>query len=152
MGFKKQHHWLLFIHIHCCPLLSIVVNCCELWSIVVPCCSLLSIVIQCFPLLSVVVQCFPLLSIVIHSCPMLSIAVIHCRYHKLLLDGAVIATFLILLCMFWLNHRCVLRQFFGQINHCWRFSMFSIQVSTVFQYPPKAFLDNKILIVPILNL
>ena len=31
------------------------------------------------------------------------------------------------------------RQFFGKINHCWRFSMFSIQSTTVSQCPAKVF-------------
>ena len=88
---------------------------------------------------------YPLLSIVIHCCPLLSI-VVHCCY-PLPLDGTVIGTCWILLCncMFWLNHSCVLRQFFGNFNHCWRFSMFSIQSTTVSQYPAKLFSCSKIL-------
>ena len=31
------------------------------------------------------------------------------------------------------------RQFFGKINHCWRFSMFSMQSTTVSQCPAKVF-------------
>ena len=83
-------------------------------------------------------------------CLLLSIA-FHCCY-PLPLDGAVIETFLMLLCMFWLNHSCFLRQFFCKINHCWRFSMFSIQFTTVSQCPAKVFSESKILIAPILNL
>ena len=59
-------------------------------QIVVHCCSLLSIYT---PLFSIVVLCYPFLSIVIHCYSLLSIVVIHCRYHRLPLDGAVIGTF-----------------------------------------------------------
>ena len=85
-------------------------------------------------------------------CPVLSIVVIHCGYQRLPLDGAVIGTFWKLLRMFWLNHSCVLRQFFGQINHCRCFSMFSIQSTTVSQCPAKVFSESNILYAPILNL
>ena len=50
-------------------------------------CPLLSIVVHC------PVHCCPLLSIIIHCCPLLSIVVIHCGYHRLALDGAVIGVF-----------------------------------------------------------
>ena len=43
----------------------------------------------------------------------------------------LIGTFWTLLRMLWLDHSCVLRQFLGQINHCWRFPMFSTQSTTV---------------------
>ena len=61
----------------------------------------------------------------------------HHGYHRLPPDGAVIGTFWILLRIhvlnqnFWLNHSCVLRQFLGKINQCWRFPMFSTQSTTV---------------------
>ena len=45
----------------------------------------------------IVVHCYPLLSIVVHCYPSVHIVVIHCGYHRLPLDGAVIGTFLILL-------------------------------------------------------
>ena len=66
-------------------------------------------------LMSIVVHCNPLLSIIVHCYPLLSIVVIHCRYHRLPPDGAVIGIFWLLLRMFWLNHSCVLKQFFGKI-------------------------------------
>ena len=43
----------------------------------------------------------------------------------------LIGTFWTLLRMLWLDHSCVLRQFLGKINHCWRFPMFSTQSTTV---------------------
>ena len=79
-----SHRRLLSSAVHCYLLLSHVVSCCP--SIVIHCCSLLS------------------------SCPLLSIVLIHCRSHRLPLDGAAIATFWTLLRVFWLNHSCVLRQ------------------------------------------
>ena len=81
------------IVVHCYPLLSIVVHFYPSLSIVVHCCPLLSIVVHCCPLLSIVVHCYPLLSIGIHCYPSLSFIVIHCGYHRLPLDDAVIGIF-----------------------------------------------------------
>ena len=50
---------------------------------------------------------------------------------------SIVGTFWILPHMCWLNHSCVLRQFLGKINHCWRFSIFSIQSTTVSQCAAK---------------
>ena len=82
--------------------------------------------------LAIAAHCWPLLSIIIHCCPLLSI-------DRLPPDG----TFWILLRMCWMNYSCVLRQFLGKINHCWRFPMFSIQSTTVSQCTAKVFSVNK---------
>ena len=56
--------------------------------------------------------------------------------------------------MLWLNHSCVLRQFFGNINHCWPFSIFSIQYSILFNFPMscKSILCSKMIKTSMLTL
>ena len=100
----------------CCPLLFIVVHCCSLLSIVVHCCLLLSIVIHSYSLLSIVIHCFPLL---------LSTADI--------IDASRWCCHFRIICMFWLNHSCVLRQFLDKIDYCWQ----SIQSTTITHSFPK---------------
>uniref|UniRef100_A0A674C9Q5 Calcium voltage-gated channel subunit alpha1 I n=1 Tax=Salmo trutta TaxID=8032 RepID=A0A674C9Q5_SALTR len=85
MGGLEHKHCLLFISIHCGPLLSIVVLFYPLWSSSIHCGPLLSIVYpfyplwspssHCGPLLSIVVLFYPLWSSSIHCGPLLSIVV-----------------------------------------------------------------------------
>ena len=105
---------------------------------------------------------------------MLSQTCPRCWYQRLSLDGAVIGTFeycsacsdwttavfwgnsktasrwrchwnfWILLRMFWLNHSCVLRQFFDKINHCYRFLNVFHAIYNSFPISCKSILWSKI--------
>ena len=74
-----------------------------------------------------IIHCYSFLTIVVHCCYPLWISKTACRWR-------CHWNFLILLRMFWLNHSCVLRQFWDKINYWWCFPMFSMQSKTHTSY------------------